>query len=131
MIQIRTRPLAQIAIINTAGFAVFTISIDDHLMVVLGVDAIPITPSPPLKAIRINTGQRYRVAVCRDPNVTSTDVAAPAWIRASMQQSAFPAPSPQPSVLGVLQYGRLTAKPRELPTTDPDTYPLAAVSGWR
>lgn len=36
-----------------------------------------------------------------------------------MEQSVFPDPSPNPLVLGVLQYGEPTEAPRELPTSKP------------
>lgn len=111
----------KLRIINTSGFALFTLYIDGHSMVVTALDALPITPSKPLKAIRINAGQRYDVSVCAD---SAKFVGKPAWIRADMLQSVFPSDSPDPLVLGVLQYAPPGAPVKQLPTTTKESWAL-------
>lgn len=169
--------------------------IDGHRMMVVALDGLPVNASQPLRAIRINAGQRVTVAVCPD---ASHPAGKPAWIRASMEQvgwegswgrqcsgnqaggdifatcscasarsaqhlpapaevhsgsscgtvpstlgthsawnmlpftfcppvplslrvqSVFATDAQYPLVLGVLQYGQQTDKPRQLPTTQPD-----------
>ncbi|PRW33210.1 multicopper oxidase [Chlorella sorokiniana] len=110
-------PGTRIRIYNQAAFAWFTVRIDGHRMMVMALDGLPVNVSQPLRAIRINAGQRVTVAVCPD---ASHPAGKPAWIRAEMEQFVFATDAQYPLVLGVLQYGELTAQPRQLPTTKPD-----------
>jgi len=103
-------------IINTAGFGVFVFSIDDHDLLPIAVDALPIKATRKVQALRINAGQRYDVSVCpRTPTAGTPSV----WARAHMQQSVFASEARDPQALAVLQYGASSAKPRMLPTSTP------------
>ncbi len=57
--------------------------IDGHRMMVMALDGLPVNVSQPLRAVRLNAGQRVTVAVCPD---ASHPAGKPAWIRASMEQ---------------------------------------------
>lgn len=57
--------------------------IDGHRMRVVALDGLPVQMSSPLRAIRINAGQRVTVAVCPD---ATHPAGKPAWIRAEMEQ---------------------------------------------
>lgn len=52
-------------------------------MMVMALDGLPVNVSQPLRAVRINAGQRVTVAVCPD---ASHPAGKPAWIRAEMEQ---------------------------------------------
>lgn len=65
-----------VSLAHLTCMCVLCLQIDDHSMVVVSVDALPIQPSKPLKAIRINAGQRYDLLVCPDVSIDGVLVAA-------------------------------------------------------
>ncbi len=104
-----------------AGFTQFTLSIDGHSMVVTAVDAIPVKPSTPVKAVTMDAGQRLVVLVYPDTDTSQSAAQAGGmfWIRSMMTQSNFMMGSSRyPLTKAVLNYG--SANVTSLPTTEPD-----------
>jgi FtsP/CotA-like multicopper oxidase with cupredoxin domain len=46
-----------IRIINSGAFAVFNVSVDNHRLIIVGEDAVPIEPTE-VGSLQINNGQR-------------------------------------------------------------------------
>lgn len=178
-------PPLQLRLINTAAFAQFQFSVDNHRLIVVSLDGLTVHPSQPLRGVVLNAGQRVDVLVCPDGPRRRLADWQPAWVRAHMiqvrgrpapgaagldcgpvesvracqcsssgrrpvggaapssvplascaatgppppppLQSVFASDSPDPTVLGVLQYGRRTSRPRRLPTTQPTELKLSEV----
>lgn len=123
------RPATLLRLINTAGFAQFLFSVDRHRLIVVSLDGLTVQPSQPIRGVVLNAGQRMGVLVCPDGPRRRLADWGPAWVRAHMIQSVFASPSPDPTVLGVLQYGKRTARPRRLPDTQPAELPPSEVLG--
>lgn len=122
-------PATLLRLINTAAFAQFQFSVDNHRLIVVSLDGLTVQPSQPLRGVVLNAGQRVGVLVCPDGPRRRLADWQPAWVRAHMIQSVFASDSPDPTVLGVLQYGRRTSRPRRLPTTQPTELKLSEVMG--
>ncbi|KAL4427900.1 hypothetical protein ABPG75_001989 [Micractinium tetrahymenae] len=122
-------PSTILRLINTAGFAQFLFSVDGHRLIVVSLDGLTMQPSQPLRGVVLNAGQRVGVLVCPDGPRRRLADWGPAWVRAHMIQSVFATDSPDPTVLGILQYGKRTARPRRLPDTQPAKFQQSEVMG--
>ena len=78
--------MARLRFINSGGFAVFNVSIDNHRMIVIGEDGVLVEPVE-VGSLEINNGQRYDVLPCQRPGPISTE---PVFIRAIMENENFP-----------------------------------------
>ncbi|KAI7842552.1 hypothetical protein COHA_003789 [Chlorella ohadii] len=56
------KPATKLNLINMAAFARFIFSIDEHKIVILALDGLPVRPSAPLNSVKLNAGQRATVA---------------------------------------------------------------------
>jgi FtsP/CotA-like multicopper oxidase with cupredoxin domain len=111
-------------IINASAFAHIYVSFDEHVFFVVEVDGVPVIHPgingvneintgqaiSSVSEIRINVGQRYAVLVFPKPNDTKSY-----WLRATMDDSVFPSPSPSNTSLAVVSYGV-----PEIPTSVPE-----------
>jgi len=104
-------------IINSAIFAPITVSLDEHYLVVVEVDGTPViqpgltleginsgnVSSSAVNQIRLNIGQRVAVLVF-PLNISGEPDTKSYWLRATMDNSAFPSPANVSSVLGIVSY---------------------------
>ncbi|KAJ3086747.1 hypothetical protein HK102_012568 [Quaeritorhiza haematococci] len=92
----------RLRIVNTAGFAAFLFSIDNHKLKVIEVDGTVVTPYI-VDALTINVGQRYSVIV------EANQPAQNYWLRAKMYHGSpwTSAPDPvgfNPNVFAIFAY---------------------------
>ena len=106
--QFETGRTHRLRLINAGGTATQKFSIDNHEMMVIANDFVPIRPYT-TSVVTLGVGQRSDILVVA--NGRSTDAV---WMRSDLDQECFPAVASQPHALAAIYYP--DASPR-LPDT--------------
>ena len=117
----------RIRVINTATFANFRFSVDEHPLTVIEADMTDVQPSV-VTHFNINVAQRYSVVV----EFTQADAGKAFWIRAEMSSSCFAGtvpPSLDPLVLGIFQVNGGDSDQQLVPNTSAHAIDASAAKG--
>jgi FtsP/CotA-like multicopper oxidase with cupredoxin domain len=98
----------RLRLINTGAFAEFQVSVDNHTLSVVEVDATQVTPTT-VNRLAIHIAQRYSVIL------TANQTATNYWIRAQMNTFCFSNPNPvlDADVRALLTYTNTTTTPSD------------------